>query len=155
MSGSEEGAPSGDHQGMGDHSGAYAAGLVARAAAEPAEGAGDDDPSPIGEVAEPEMHSAEEDRREDERGAPAPGPVFDPLLEHAAENEFLGEGQHKEKGQEIEGELQRIRGFDQMAGLQKETEGHTDGKEIEVVAGADAPVVPSGQESVAGLADAA
>src|ERR1017187_9447930 len=61
----EECPPRRDHQGVGHHGGPYAAGLVASAPAEPSEGAGDDHPLPVGEVAEPEVHAAEEDRGED------------------------------------------------------------------------------------------
>src|ERR1035438_2752412 len=50
---SEEGPPRRDRQGVGHHGGAYAAGLIAGAAAEPAQGAGDDHPLPVGEVAKP------------------------------------------------------------------------------------------------------
>ena len=38
---SEEGSPRGDHQGMGDHAGTDTSGLIAGAAAKPAERAGD------------------------------------------------------------------------------------------------------------------
>src|SRR5205085_10315257 len=55
----EEGAPRRDHERVRHHRGANAAGRMAGAAAEPAEGACDDQPLPIGEVPEPEVDDAE------------------------------------------------------------------------------------------------
>src|SRR5664279_6315443 len=111
----EEGPPRRDRQGVGHHGGAYAAGLIAGAAAEPAEGAGDDHPLPVREVAEPQVHPAEEDGGENERRRAAPGPVFYPLLEDAAEEELLGQSQTEEKADEVGGQFQRIRGGDQVS----------------------------------------
>ena len=129
----EEGAPGSDDERVGDHGGADASGLIAGAAAEPAKGPGDDHPFPVGEMAEPEMHGAEEDAGDDQGGSAAPGPLFDPLLQHTAEEELFGEGEAEQEAEEVSDQFERVGGRHHVRCFEEQDDGDADGKVVEIV----------------------
>src|SRR5450432_3229121 len=88
---------------MGHHGGPDTAGLVAGAAAEPTERGSQRHPPPIRKTAKPEVRQTEAGRGEAQGGGAVPGPIFNPLLEHAAKKELLTEGDDEEESQKRSG----------------------------------------------------
>lgn len=101
------------------------------------------------------MHGAKGKRGQEEGRDAVACPVFEPLLEHAAEEKFFAEGYHPERREKGSGDFPGGLKAGVVQSAESQREGKSDRGEIEIVHGAGAPFVRGGDEAVAGFGDAA
>src|SRR5581483_2959958 len=90
-----------------------------------------------------------------EGGRAAARPLFEPSLQHAAEEELFGESDDPKEGEERSGDLPRGNGPMRREGVQEDAEGGCDRKEQAEVERSDSPFGGGRRKGEASLGDAA
>src|SRR5690242_11688250 len=130
----EKSPPSGDRESVRDDSSADSARLVSRMPAAPPEDGGDGHPPPVRELAtKTQMDQPEKGRREQQGHGPAPRPVFDPLLQDAAKEEFFGKRDDPEEAEKGPGDAPQRRGRFPPNGVKGERQRQPHGHEVQVM----------------------